>query len=105
MSVDEIKKGDIVEHLGTGQTFKVVSITADKLKVKGNGTSLMLAMASVKKAPIARCARRAESPPDKGRPVGSRRLSRLRAAALTGLTKWPNSMSPTPATTVAIWRW
>ena len=46
MSGDEIKKGDIVEHLGTGQTFKVVSITADKLKVKGNGTSLMLALGS-----------------------------------------------------------
>ena len=51
MSVDEIKKGDIVEHLGTGQTFKVVSIAADKLKVKGNGTSLMLALGSVRKAP------------------------------------------------------
>jgi hypothetical protein len=51
MSGEEIKKGDIVEHLGTGQTFKVVSIAADKLKVKGNGTSMVLAVGSVKKAP------------------------------------------------------
>jgi hypothetical protein len=47
----EISKGDIVEHLQTGQTFKVVAIADGKLRVKGNGQSTTFLLGQVKKAP------------------------------------------------------
>jgi len=46
-----IAKGDIVEHKKTGQTWKVLSIAAGKLRVKGNGQSMTLLLNEVKKAP------------------------------------------------------
>jgi hypothetical protein len=52
MSTDtQIVKGDIVEHKGTGQTWRVVSNSDGKLRVKGNGLSTTLLLAEVKKAP------------------------------------------------------
>lgn len=47
----EIKKGDIVENIRSGQTFRVMSIADGKLKVKGNGLSTSFALSEVKKAP------------------------------------------------------
>jgi hypothetical protein len=51
ISKGDISKGDIVEHKITGQTFRVVSNVAGQLRVKGNGTSITLALSAVKKAP------------------------------------------------------
>ena len=50
-SKGDIAKGDIVEHLQTGQTFKVVSIADGKVRVKGNGQSTTFLLGQVKKAP------------------------------------------------------
>lgn len=50
-SVIPIEKGDIVEHKATGQTWRVVSNTEGKLRVKGNGMSKTFLMHEVKKAP------------------------------------------------------
>jgi hypothetical protein len=48
---NEIKKGDIVEHKSTGQTWRVVSNVAGQLRVKGNGMSTTLLLNEVVKAP------------------------------------------------------
>ena len=48
---NEIKKGDIVENLRSGQTFRVMSIAGDRLNVKGNGLSTSFGRSEVKKAP------------------------------------------------------
>lgn len=47
----EIGKGDIVEHKATGQTWRVVSNTDGKVRVKGYGMSLTYLLDEVKKAP------------------------------------------------------
>jgi hypothetical protein len=47
----QIQKGDIVENVRTGQTFRVTSVVDGKLNVKGNGRSLTLLPGEVKKAP------------------------------------------------------
>lgn len=51
MSEVAIKKDDIVEHNVTGQTWKVLSVDEGKLRVKGNGTSMVLLLSEVTKAP------------------------------------------------------
>ena len=51
MSETAIKKDDIVEHKVTGQTWKVLSVSDGKLRVKGNGTSMTFLLQEVKKAP------------------------------------------------------
>lgn len=48
---EEISKGDIVEHVATGQTFRVVSNVDGQLRVKGHGQSVTLPLSAVKKAP------------------------------------------------------
>jgi hypothetical protein len=47
----QIEKNDIVEHLATGQTWRVVSNVNGTLRVKGNGMSTTLLLRDVKKAP------------------------------------------------------
>jgi hypothetical protein len=47
----EIQKGDIVENIRTGQTWRVMSIDGRTLRVKGNGQSLSMLLSEVKKAP------------------------------------------------------
>jgi hypothetical protein len=46
----EVEKGDIVEHKITGQTWRVVSNTDGKLRVKGNGMSTTFLLHEIKKA-------------------------------------------------------
>ena len=50
-SDNEIKKGDIVENLRSGQTFRVMSIVDGRLNVKGDGLSTSFGLSEVKKAP------------------------------------------------------
>jgi hypothetical protein len=47
----QIRKGDIVEHTATGQTWRVVSNVDGTLRVKGHGMSTSFLLRDVKKAP------------------------------------------------------
>ena len=48
---DEIRKGDVVEHRATGQTWRVVSNVNGKVRVKGYGMSQTFLLGQVKKSP------------------------------------------------------
>ena len=47
----QIRKGDIVEHKATGQTWKVLSTSEGTVRVVGNGRTEIFSLTEVRKAP------------------------------------------------------